>query len=231
MVVPADELLQKRALDAVHSQDRSRVYHAALALKLFKSDADIERMKALLKDPYYMIILKAEAWNGTEIRFYPARQAAVDVLRAWEVSFTEPVTNERISRVATIKSLHVVPSPSDGGVPWIKDAKKLETLDIPYGSLSDDEFSAIGSLTRLKTLTIIRTHMDDRLFEKLAGLTNLRTLTIDNNPITDKGLNVLSHFPHLKEVSLYKTQVTEAGIAALKKARPNLKVITVKVEE
>jgi hypothetical protein len=91
--VPVDGQLEKRALDYVRSKDDSNRAEGARALRYFKSDENIARVKALLNDPARALRHHAEESKGMEAIYF-VRYAAYETLRVWEVDVAKPVLRE-----------------------------------------------------------------------------------------------------------------------------------------
>ncbi len=230
LMVPIDDRFQGLAFEYAHTRDISRAFYAIEMLQKLKSDANIAKLKKLLGDSTYIVRLKAEDWNGEEIRAYIPRLVATEVLKRWKVHFDPVVTDERISKIDTIRSLKMTVNYEDPAMNQLAKGKNLQTLNIMYGAMSTEQVRIIGTLTQLKDLAITRVTLDDAKFKQLLGLKKLQKLNIDYNPVSDETLKELAHFSDLREVSLFHTHATEAGIAALRKACPNLKVVTEKEE-
>ena len=66
--------------------------------------------------------------------------------------------------------------------------------------------------------------MTDAGLQHLAGLTRLEWLELSQTQVTDAGLQHLAGLTGLRRLDLSQTQVTDAGVAALRKAKPSLKL-------
>lgn len=226
LAVPVDEDLERRGFEVLDRQNPRQMYRATPMLLPFPSERNIARLKRLLKDERFYVATGAEDGRGIESRDYAARIVAMNLLREWEVDFEKPVVRDRVSKRATVVSISTFVEPGEPNFDWLDEAKRLKRLKIQFGELSDDQVATIGRQTRLTDLMVTRTKLTDARLQRLAGLKNLRTLNLDANPITDAGLRVLEGMTSLKEVSLSETGVTEAGMAALRRARPGLRVMT-----
>ena len=75
VTVPADERLEKRALDEIRSPDERRREEGVRALRYFKSAENIARMKALLGDTFFSYLSDSgfaqSRTRGAQVR-YPA---------------------------------------------------------------------------------------------------------------------------------------------------------------
>jgi len=93
--------------------------------------------------------------------------------------------------------------------------------------MTDDNFTALGSLKNLKTLNISNRKLDDRTLGLLTGMAALEVLLTDSAQFTDAGLAQFTKLPNLKHIafihtSLQRNDFTGTGLAALA-AMPNLR--------
>ena len=94
--VPVDERLEKRACDYLSSDDYSRRSEGVEALRYFKSDENIVRLKAALKDPGWGYLQHAEHNRGVEVRDYGVRREAYRILITWGIKTEKPLFREEI---------------------------------------------------------------------------------------------------------------------------------------
>lgn len=94
LVVPVDEHLEKRAIGFLEAKSHLRRSEAARALRYFKSDANIDRLQALLDDAGYS---ERVADGGTRVKYYGVRDDAYRTLKAWDVPVERPEIEERDS--------------------------------------------------------------------------------------------------------------------------------------
>jgi hypothetical protein len=226
LVVPVDERLEKRAIEYLAARSPHLRVHGVRALRLFKSDRNVERLRALLDDPGFQIDQVPERNRGIEARTYPVREAVYDVLHNyWGVPVPEPIRYERISRLSTIETLQVDLWNKEMESDWLKGAKQVKSVTLyALNGLSDSQLAAIRSLTTLESLTAHNVGLTDAQLKTFRGLRNLRTLDIASNPITDASLEEIEAFPKLREVVLTQTEVTDEGLARLRRRRPGLRV-------
>lgn len=96
LVVPVDARLAERAVAWIAVADvRTRVQGARI-LGHFKSDENVERLKALLEDPGASLTVEFDGTRTTEYRAFPVRAAAYEALRAWGIDVAKPVIQEPI---------------------------------------------------------------------------------------------------------------------------------------
>lgn len=93
--VPADDQLQKRALGYLRSDDYQQRAEGAKALRFFKSDENVARLKPLLDDPARYLRHHAEEGRGREA-IYIVRYAAYETLKAWQIDVEQPVLREDV---------------------------------------------------------------------------------------------------------------------------------------
>jgi hypothetical protein len=224
LIVPVDSDLEKLALASLKTLTRRNLYESIQMLRPFKSEKNIERMKKLLADPSYEVVIRADEFRGYDLREYLVRSAAVETLKHWGVDVPETMTREWFSRIPTLKKIRFSLDYDHPDISYLKDAKQLVEFISPWGVVSAEQLAIICSLSQLKRVSIVRARLDDSSLEKLATLRDLQYLNLDENAITDAGLKVVAKMAKLTEVSLGGTRVTPQGIAELQKARPNLKI-------
>ena len=98
LVVPVDERLEKRALDGILSVSVMTREESARALRYFKSDENVARLKTLLNDPGWGYFKHPAENNGIEVRDYVVRAAAFGTLKSWGVKVEQPVIREEVRK-------------------------------------------------------------------------------------------------------------------------------------
>ncbi len=93
--VPADQHLEKRALDVVRSENPHQRGEGVEALVYFKSDENIGLVKPLLNDPEVTYSRLGADGKPVE-RFYGVRYSAYRTLKAWGIAVEEPVVREAV---------------------------------------------------------------------------------------------------------------------------------------
>ncbi len=81
-------------------------------------------------------------------------------------------------------------------------------------------------MKNLNKLHLEYTAIGDAGMKNLKALPYLEYINLVGTRVTDAGLQNLAGFKALKNVYVWKSSVTEAGIAQLRKARPDLNVVT-----
>ena len=96
--VPVDERLEARGHEFIKSDQYMRWGEGARALRYFKSDENIARLKGLLDDPGWSYLHHPDQNDGLEVRLYGVRDDAFQTLKSWEVDVPKPVIREEIQR-------------------------------------------------------------------------------------------------------------------------------------
>jgi hypothetical protein len=97
LFVPVDERLEKMAQEGIHSESYSTREESARALRYFKTDENIARVKTLLDDPDWAYLKVASQNNGIDVRHYGVRKAAFGTLKFWRVDVEQPVIREEVT--------------------------------------------------------------------------------------------------------------------------------------
>ena len=224
--VPVNQRLEQTARKMIRSNVLRQRQQGVVALRLFKSEQNTALLKALLKDPGFVIQRTAETNRGLEHRRYPIREAAFRTLAGyWRLPVEQPVMEESVSRIDRIESMTWVEKLADADLWRLRQAKRLRSLVLSNVPLAAGQLAMVCDLTGLTHLHLPPLSVGDARVKQLGGLKHLRSLTLDQNPITDEGLKELAGFTSLKEVSLKETEVTDEGLASLRRSRPDLKVL------
>jgi hypothetical protein len=96
--VPVDQNLEKRAQDYIGSDSSQKRQEGVRALRYFKSDQNIARVKPLIGDPAWGHLKRAEENGGVEVRWYGVRDEAFRTLRTWGVDVQKPVIREEVRK-------------------------------------------------------------------------------------------------------------------------------------
>ena len=95
------------------------------------------------------------------------------------------------------------------------------------GAMGEDLVSAIAELKAVRVLRLGHSNISGEALRKLAALGQVERLGLEGcSRIDDNGARELVSWKSLKSVDLQETAVTGAGIAALRKARPGLAVLS-----
>ncbi|MGV3618685.1 MAG: ankyrin repeat domain-containing protein [Fimbriimonas sp.] len=228
--VPVDKRLEQASIKGLGSEDPQVRAESARSLRYFKSPANVARLRALFKDPYYVVVVRSDVPRGIEARHYQVRQAAYDTLtRDWGMTVDPPMREELVDQISTMTSLRLEGRVTAADLNLLQTAKNVTELEIPYvDGLPEGLLATVAATTRLTRLQMPGLSVDDAALGQLASLKELRSLSIARNPITDEGLKTVAGFKNLRELDVTETEVTDAGLDALRRARPDLKVTPAK---
>ena len=94
--VPVNKQLEQRALEFITSENYLEREQAAKALRYFKSNENIARLKSLLSDPGWAYRRHPEHNNGIEVRYFGIRDSAYQTLKSWGVDVDKPMILEKV---------------------------------------------------------------------------------------------------------------------------------------
>jgi hypothetical protein len=121
---------------------------------------------------------------------------------------------------------------SDAGLKVLARNAPLTKLSLSRTAVGDVGLAVLGSMSRLKSLGLEKTRVTDKGLAEMAkpgAFPDLRALYLGMTRVSDTGLKHLHDpkvLPALATLNLRKTDVTAEGVAALQKARPELKIDT-----
>jgi len=160
-------------------------------------------------------------------------------LEVLDIGFAQ-VTDSGLSQLTSLSNLKEFSvggnKLTDAGLQVLRQMPAITSLDLSGSQRTDSGLwsvslteSGVETIATLRELQHLRLHglgVSPRGLEKLAGLTKLSRLDLQSCVrINDDAVNILKSFPALRIVDLSAASVTDQGIAALHKARPNLRVI------
>lgn len=201
VIVPVDDRLEKRAHEYIRGDDSIRRSDGIKALRFFKSDENIERLKMLLDDPDSGYLRHPTNNMGVEVRQFTVRKEAFETLEQWGVRVEKP-----IMRVEAYKP---------GEVTLVAWSQKR---------LAHGDLKKLVSFENLAILLLDDTNVTDTTVKELSGLKKLRELRLSGTKVTDAGIKKLADLPNLRYLSVVRTEVTDNGVAELRKLRPDLKI-------
>jgi hypothetical protein len=114
---------------------------------------------------------------------------------------------------------------TEAGLAHLAGLPRLHTLDIHLRNQRYDPRLAHMSNADARELTEKLTTYWDEDLAPLGKLPNLRQLSLGAHGITDRGLEILAGFPSLQTLVLRVRMVSDEGVAALRAARPDLKIV------
>lgn len=178
--------------------------------------------------------------------------ATLETLDVGSVMLTD-VGLERLTQLPNLKALTIGGNElGDAGLQALRQMPGLQFLDLSGRqgtdsnvwavNMSEVGLDAIVTLTQLRELrfgctsigvgsegtrfaTVSAMSVTPLRLEKMKALTKLQRLKLEGcDRIDDESVGLLTGFPNLEEVDLKGTAVTAKGVAALRAARPKLKV-------
>lgn len=102
--------------------------------------------------------------------------------------------------------------------------EQIAWLDLAHTDVSDAALAGVSGLKNLRRLNLEKTAVGDGGLAHLQGLVSLGYLNLYGTRVTDGGLQRLNGLENLRQIYLWQTPTTDAGIAALRNARPDLRV-------
>jgi len=214
--VPVDAQLERSAVARIVSKDPPwRIREAIDSLQYFKSDANISLLKSLLNDPASNTSTRAESNNGIELREFPVRKQAYDLLKKWSVSVDPPVLTEEVPRFDTVTWISWKGPVTDDALEKLVAAGNLRDLSFGNKSLTDHHLSLVGQIRSLTRLVIRRQELTTDGLSHLQGLSSLQELDLDSSNFSNDALRALAGIPHLQRLVLANTPISDAAIVEL----------------
>ncbi|MFN7996576.1 MAG: hypothetical protein U0Q18_23395 [Bryobacteraceae bacterium] len=110
------------------------------------------------------------------------------------------------------------------------NAERPDTIDVSShqsGSMRADLVRAIAELKELRVLRLGHSNIDTDGLRTLRGLPNVTRLGLEGcHKVDDEGAGELAKWTRLKQLDLQDTKITAAGLATLRKARPEVAILT-----
>jgi uncharacterized membrane protein len=103
---------------------------------------------------------------------------------------------------------------------------KMVAVDLSATSVTDASIALLAQAKDLRMVRLSETGITDASMDTLAKLTSLESVNLYGTAVTDAGVKKLSALPNLKRLYLWQTGVSAEAIADLKKAMPELEIIT-----
>jgi len=103
---------------------------------------------------------------------------------------------------------------------------RLVSVDLSASSVTDASIALLAPAKDLKMVRLSETGITDASIDTLVKLKNLESINLYGTKVTDEGVRKLSALTSLKRLYLWQTAVTPAAIAELRKALPELDIIT-----
>lgn len=103
---------------------------------------------------------------------------------------------------------------------------KMVSMDLSSTSITDQSVAMLAPAENLRMIRLSETGITDASLDTLAELTTLESVNLYGTSVTDEGVKKLTALPNLKRLYLWQTEVTPEAIEELKKALPELEVVT-----
>ncbi len=103
---------------------------------------------------------------------------------------------------------------------------KMVSVDLSATGITDRSVALLSAAQDLRMIRLNETAVTDASIDSLAKLKNLESINLFGTQVTDAGVKKLAALPKLKRLYLWQTAVTEAAMAELKKALPELEIVT-----
>lgn len=102
----------------------------------------------------------------------------------------------------------------------------MVSMDLSSTAITDDSVKLLATAKDLRMIRLSETKISDAALDTLANLKNLESVNLYGTRVTDAGVEKLIALPQLKRLYLWQTDVSAEAIEKLKKALPELEVIT-----
>jgi len=164
--------------------------------------------------------------------------AGKDTITALDIGYAE-VTDSGLQHLVKFKGLRELAfggnKMTDVGLEILRSLPKLTRLDIAGRQRTDSGLWSVGitdlgldpvaTLSELRELNLSGTQISSRGLEKLSRLSRIEKLDLHScKRVTDAAVATLAGLPALVWADLKDTGMTPAGFAALRKARPSLRI-------
>ena len=138
---------------------------------------------------------------------------------SWGVEPIEPVDMKAIAqeiRAKGIQCLNMHGSAENSDLAYLKDIKRLRSLNLGDTQVTDAGLAHLKDLKGLKALKLYRTQVTDAGIVHLKEINGLQELGLWRTQVTDAGLAHLKDIKTLQYLNLEETPVTDAGMVHLK---------------
>jgi hypothetical protein len=102
----------------------------------------------------------------------------------------------------------------------------LRRVNVSETQVDDSGLVYLDGIASLEVLNLRETLVTDAGLVHLRRLSGLQRLSLSDTEISDEGLKHLEPLTNLRELAVIRTHVTDAGVRDLKRALPDLVVIT-----
>ena len=222
--LPVDARLERRARGDLGASDPYKRGEGLRLLQPFRSEANAALVRPLLTDPADKLMSKAEENWGIEVRRFPVRQAARELLVGWRMAAEGPPSQVEIPRYDTLTTL--TPSEiTEAGLVALPRFRRLREVKFYAPGPNAAQLARFAAVPTLETLDLTSTYLfDDDAAAALTGMPSLRILDARWTRLGDAGLRSLIPLKGLRRVDVDGSLVTPAGAAAFRKARPEVRL-------
>lgn len=144
------------------------------------------------------------------------RIGAIETIEMLDLGYTKINDEglERLKKLTTLRSLNLRYAEyiTDIGIAHLRNAKRLEHLDLRGTKVTSSVFESLASFPALRYLDVGFSRVNDDYFEWLSELTSLETLRIGGNKMSGAALPLLKLCPNLRELDLSGQQRTDSGL-------------------
>lgn len=103
---------------------------------------------------------------------------------------------------------------------------KFVSVDLSATGITDRSVALLAAAKDLRMIRLNETDITDASINTIVNLQNLESVNLFGTKVTDAGVKKLTALPNLKRLYLWQTGVTKEAIAELKKALPELEIVT-----
>lgn len=152
----------------------------------------------------------------------PLKQRVIKTFRDLGGAYTtETIRGGRPRRSLILASTNA----SDDNLSALASVSTLDVLDLSSTTITDRGLNAVKHLKRLSVLKLDRTAVTDSGLLQLADCRTISHLSLRDTNITDDSLVVLEKLDSLLELDLSGTSITLGAIHRLSMSRPMIKVL------
>lgn len=159
---------------------------------------------------------------------YLAPLSALKELDLTEAEGTTDAAMAHLGKLAGLTKLQMGDGQCTGaGLRHLEKLKDLVHLDLGWAlNVDDSGMPSVVKLQKLEFLNLSASKVTDAGIALLARLPNLKELQLNKTSVTDAGILALRSCRTLGTLGLKNSKVSPKAIAELKKALPNLNVVT-----
>lgn len=103
---------------------------------------------------------------------------------------------------------------------------KMVSIDLSATSVTDASIALLSPAENLRMVRLSETQITDASLDTLSKIKSLESVNLYGTKVTDAGVKKFTSLPNLKRLYLWQTAVSAGAIEELKKALPELEIIT-----